>query len=133
MILNAERSYMRTQEPDQLNRWLDAIDKNLRLWIDNLDRTIVAIVDGEPAGYSMWMPDKDRATIITIHVLNGARGQGLGRGLLKATIEAARAHGAAGVDLGVQHANPAQFLYEDSGFTHVSNDGEYRLYAHDFH
>ncbi len=62
-ILRAERDYVAAVEPTQLAPWTAAIDRNLALWIEHLDRTTVLELDGgtgtTTAGFVMWMPDGD--------------------------------------------------------------------------
>ena len=62
-ILRAERDYVAAVEPTQLAPWTAAIDRNLALWIEHLDRTTVLELDDgtgpATAGFVMWMPDGD--------------------------------------------------------------------------
>jgi ribosomal protein S18 acetylase RimI-like enzyme len=51
-------------------------------------------------------------------VVPARRGQGIGRALLEAAIELARAHGAVGIDLNTGETDTAaRGLYESIGFT----------------
>jgi ribosomal protein S18 acetylase RimI-like enzyme len=130
MILRGERLYMSRIEPGSLEAWTGALDRNLALWIDNLDRTLVAVdEDGGAVGYVMWTPSEEHATIVTIHVSPDVRRQGVGRVLLDAAARDAREAGATAVDLGVHRDNPARALYERAGFTRTGDDGDYLLYS----
>ena len=129
LILRSERDYMSQIEPEHMASWLDALDRNLELWIVNLGRTLVAVLDGTDAGYAMWGPREGRATVITICVQPRYRRHGIGNVLLSAVISAARQDGATAVDLGVHRRNGARALYERAGFTHVRDDGDYLLYT----
>src|SRR5262245_16601669 len=55
-IYTLERQYMADIEPDDLDGWVRATDRNLRVWIENLERTVVAEDDGRLVGYQMWTP-----------------------------------------------------------------------------
>ncbi|MGH3279118.1 MAG: GNAT family N-acetyltransferase [Trebonia sp.] len=129
MIFRAERDYMTQIEPGQLPGWLAAVDRNLELWIANLERTLVALIDGVEAGYTMWTREGTRATLITIHVLARHRRRGIGGRLLSAVISAAAQDRATALDLGVHVGNGARALYEQAGFTHIRDEGDYQLYA----
>ena len=94
---------------------------------------LLAVVDGTPSGYTMLVygepKDADVAAAITarptaelskIYTLASAHGQGLGPALMAATIDSARARGAAAVWLGVNQQNErANRFYEKSGFAVV--------------
>lgn len=140
LILRAERDYIAAIEPHQTSAWSAAIDRNLALWIDHLDRTAVLEVDDcpipggqvgdwTPAGFVMWMPEPDgAATLITVQVLPAYRRRGLGRLLLQVFAEQAGAAGARTLRLGVHEDNPARALYEQAGYSVTGRDGEYLLY-----
>ncbi|WP_394769620.1 hypothetical protein [Lacisediminihabitans sp.] len=61
-ILRAERAYLREMEPASEAGWTLAIDRNLQLWIDNLDRTVMFEHDGTVVGYEMWLREGPVAT-----------------------------------------------------------------------
>lgn len=93
----------------------------------------VAEADGRVLGYTMLVvaepTDPDVAAAITVHptaelskcyLLPDAHGTGLAAGLVAATVEAARARGAAAVWLGVNQENArANRFYEKNGFLTV--------------
>nr|WP_246324553.1 GNAT family N-acetyltransferase [Petropleomorpha daqingensis] len=128
MVYRAELAYIRDVEPDAEPAWIRATDRNLELWVANLLRTTVAEVAGEPAGFVMWMPTGQTATVVTVQVLPEFRRCGLGRRLLDRVV--ADADGRS-VELGVHRANPARALYERAGFTRVSERGDYLMYRRD--
>jgi len=129
LILRGERHYMVEIEPEHLDAWLAAIDRNLKTWIDNLDRTRIAIRDGAPVGYAMWEITDGVATLVTIYALPEHRGAGIGTRLLAAFIDEASADGATRLELGVHVDNGARVLYERAGFEHVGRDADYLLYS----
>ena len=66
-----------------------------------------------------------------LYVVPGRRGEGLGRALLEAAMEAARAQGADHIDLGTSTDDTAaRALYESAGFTNREGkpDGPVMLY-----
>lgn len=74
---------------------------------------------------------KPDALIEELYVIPARRGQGMGRALLEATIEAARAAGATHVELNTGETDvEARTLYESSGFTNLEGgpDGPRMLY-----
>jgi ribosomal protein S18 acetylase RimI-like enzyme len=93
----------------------------------------VAELAGVPVGYTMLVAgdpdDPDVASAITtrptielskVYVLAEAHGAGVAPALVAASLEAARARGAAGVWLGVNQENArANRFYEKSGFARV--------------
>jgi hypothetical protein len=67
-ILRAERLYMQHMEPESEEGWTRAIDRNLQLWIDNLDRTVMLEHKGTVVGCEMWMKSGRVGTLITMNV-----------------------------------------------------------------
>jgi hypothetical protein len=56
VIFRAERSYIKNVEPEQEGEWTAAIDRNLELWIANLDRTTMLLAGTDIAGFVIWTP-----------------------------------------------------------------------------
>jgi len=129
MILRGERLYLQQIEPLSEASWTAAIDRNLELWIANLDRTTVVELDGEAAGYAMWMPRGGGATLVTMNVLPTHRRHGLGAYLLEWFAVDAAAAGIRRLDLGVHRDNPARRLYERAGYRLTGEEGDYLLYS----
>ncbi|MET4702914.1 GNAT family N-acetyltransferase [Frigoribacterium sp. UYMn621] len=129
MILRGERLYLREIEPESVERWTAALDRNLELWIANLDRTGVLEAEGAPAGYAMWMPRNGGAALVTMPVLPPHRRHGFGARLLGWFAADAAAAGIRRLDLGVHRENPARWLYERDGYRLTGEDGDYLLYS----
>ncbi|MFC1431106.1 N-acetyltransferase family protein [Streptacidiphilus sp. N1-3] len=127
-VLRGERSYMEELEPAGLASWTRAIDRNLDLWIRNLERTVIADLEGEPVGYAMWTATSGTATLITIQVAETLRRRGLGAELMAWFADSARAAGNRVLELGVHRDNPARALYERSQYSFVGEDGDYLLF-----
>ncbi|MGY1725529.1 GNAT family N-acetyltransferase [Geodermatophilus sp. SYSU D01062] len=128
LVEAAERAYVRDVEPAQEAAWTAALDRNRALWRENLARTTVLEVEGEPAGFVMWTPDDGAALVVTVQVLPPFRRRGHGRRLLEACAADAAAAGLAEVRLGVHRDNPARALYESAGFAPAGEDGDNLLY-----
>lgn len=129
-LLRLERSYMDTVEPESVDAWTAALDRNLQLWVDCLPTSGV-ITDDEDrvAGIALWQVHADVATLVTIHVTPRHRRAGLGGRLLEAFVAAGTAAGARRAVLGVHEGNTgAEELYEKHGFRFVRVDGPYRLF-----
>jgi ribosomal protein S18 acetylase RimI-like enzyme len=77
----------------------------------------VAEIDGERAGYAMWTPTGNAATLVTINVAGPVRRRGLGTELMEWFATSARASGCRQLNLGVHRNNPARGLHERSGST----------------
>ena len=100
---------------------------------DPVRELFIASVDGVPAGYTMIVhaepTDEDVLAVVTarptselskVYVLAGHHGSGLASELVRVTVEAARAKGAASVWLGVNNENAkANRFYEKQGFVNV--------------
>ena len=127
----AELAYIREREPDQEPAWLAALDRNRRLWAENLERTTVVERVGTPVVYGMWTVLDGVATVVTLHVSPAHRRLGLGRRLLDAVAGDVRRGGHAALALGVHRTNPARRLYEAAGFRRTGEDGEYLLLRRD--
>ncbi|MFJ8488821.1 GNAT family N-acetyltransferase [Streptomyces sp. NPDC094038] len=130
-VFRGERAYMDAVEPERLAAWTEAIDRNLELWIANLERSVVVELDGARVGYAIWAPTGDAATLVTINVADPVRRRGLGGELMAWFAASARSAGRTKLKLGVHRGNPARGLYERSGYVRVGEDGDYLLYEHD--
>ena len=99
-------------------------------WPQHLDFGVVADDDAEPIGaawcryfnagahgYGFVSPDIPE---LTIGVVPGRRGDGVGRLLLAALIAEAQQRGTERISLSVEADNPAIALYVDIGFVEVS-------------
>ncbi|MGH3253567.1 MAG: GNAT family N-acetyltransferase [Trebonia sp.] len=132
VIFRAERNYIKDFEPGQEAAWTEAIDRNLELWIANLDRTTMLLAGTGTAGFVSWMPDPayraDAATLVTIQVRPEYRRRGYGRTLLGAFAEQGAKAGYRLLHLGVHKDNPARALYEQAGYQPAGSDGDYLLY-----
>jgi ribosomal protein S18 acetylase RimI-like enzyme len=87
---------------------------------DDLDASRVALVEGEPAGICKLALRDDQGWIAGVGVTPAHRGTGVGRALMEAAVEEARARGVRDLWLEVLVQNePAIRLYERLGFEHV--------------
>ena len=67
---------------------------------------------------------KPEAHLQELYVVPARRGQGIGRALLEATMDAARTAGATGIDLNTGSTDTAaRMLYLSAGFTNLENSG----------
>ncbi len=81
-------------------------------------RMTVAEREGEVLGYSVVIVVQDEAELANIAVTERARGEGIGRQLLTAALEAARAERVESMYLEVRESNSAaRSLYESLGFS----------------
>ena len=81
----------------------------------------VAVLRFRPALWSRAL----EAYLAELYVIPARRGQGLGRALLDAVLELARAQGADHIDLGTSTDDTAaRALYESAGFTNREGDPE---------
>jgi ribosomal-protein-alanine N-acetyltransferase len=89
-------------------------------------RMTVAERDGELLGYSVVIVVQDEAELANIAVAEQARGEGIGRQLLTAVLNAARVEGVASMYLEVRESNTAaRSLYESLGFAPVGRRRRY--------
>ncbi len=71
---------------------------------------------------------RPEAYLQELYVVPARRGNGIGRVLLEATMEAARAAGATGIDLNTGETDEAaRALYESAGFTNLEGAGGPRM------
>lgn len=81
---------------------------------------------GQPIGYGVVSVALDEAHILNVCVAPGQQGRGLGRKLLRALVEGARARGAERVFLEVRPSNPhAIALYHSEGFNEIGRRPRY--------
>lgn len=73
---------------------------------------------------SIWSENLE-CYLAELYVVPDRRGQGLGRALMKAVLETARARGADFMDIGVDEPDlPARKLYESLGFSNRNEHGD---------
>jgi len=107
--------------------------KLLAGWNRRGDRAVIAELNGVPVGaawFRLWTPELhsygfvDAATPeLGIAVKADCRSKGLGRKLLNALIQTARADGFPALSLSVSPLNFARQLYESVGFRKVGESG----------
>jgi GNAT superfamily N-acetyltransferase len=101
----------------------EAMGKRIRELIESGDVTVLIGGDG-PDGLallrfrpSLWSESLD-CYLEELYVVPGRRGKGLGRALMEAAIDTARAEGAGYMDLGTAETDTAaRALYEKMGFS----------------
>jgi ribosomal protein S18 acetylase RimI-like enzyme len=97
------------------------------------DRAVIAEHEGSRLGagwFRLWTPELHSYGFVDagipelgIAIAPGRRSKGLGRSLLRALIEAARADRFAALSLSVSPSNFARQLYESEGFQKVGESG----------
>jgi GNAT superfamily N-acetyltransferase len=103
-------------------------------WMRPSDFGVIASQDGRPTGgaWARLLPESDPGygfvsadtPEISIGILDGHRGGGVGRALLGALLESARTRGLPGISLSVEDGNDAaRRLYESLGFAVVGRVG----------
>ena len=107
--------------------------KLLADWGRSGDRAVVAMEDGARVGaawFRLWTPERHsygfvdaRTPELGLAVAAAHRRRGLGRGLLRALVAAARSQGHPALSLSVDPANPARRLYEAEGFRKSGESG----------
>jgi ribosomal protein S18 acetylase RimI-like enzyme len=112
------------------------LERRYREQLEGSDVTVILGGDG-PDGFAQLRyrgqiySDAPAAYLEELYVLPPRRGEGLGRALLEAAIDEARAHGADTIDLGTAETDTAaRGLYESTGFTNREGkpDGPVMLY-----
>jgi GNAT superfamily N-acetyltransferase len=91
---------------------------------------LVAYLDGEAVGCGGWRSRGDDGTVAELkrmYTVRSARGRGVGRRMLKAVEDSARAHGRTRIVLecGVRQPEAIE-LYESCGYYRIDNFGYYR-------
>jgi len=106
----------------------DVLERRYREQLDNGDVTVILGADG-PDGFAQLRyraqihSDAPAAYLEELYVVPDRRGEGLGRALMEAAIEEARAQGADTIDLGTSEDDTAaRRLYESLGFTNRERD-----------
>jgi ribosomal protein S18 acetylase RimI-like enzyme len=100
----------------------------MRPLIESGEATV--LLANEDEGFSMLRlrpspyTGRPEAYLQELYVVPDHRGEGIGRTLLEATMDAAREAGATGIDLNTGSTDTAaRMLYISAGFTNLENDG----------
>ena len=95
---------------------------------------VAVLLANEADGFSLWRlrpspyTGRPEAYLQELYVVPARRGNGIGRALLEATMEAARDAGATGIDLNTGETDTAaRALYESAGFTNLEGPGGPRM------
>lgn len=121
-----ERDY-----PDVVNR--EATTDTVEEWYDadqlagDVERedalVVVATVEEDVVGFVHAIVDDDCGTVLRAYVHPDARGDGVGRGLVDATVDRFRARGCERAEAMVLARNePGNAFYDAIGFEHVATD-----------
>jgi ribosomal protein S18 acetylase RimI-like enzyme len=110
-------------EYDMPTPGVDFLTRRVRELIEAGEMTVLLVGEG-PEGLaqlrfrpSVWS-DSLEAYLQELYVVPGRRGEGMGRALLEAAMDAAREAGATFIDLGTSEDDvAARALYESAGFT----------------
>ncbi len=112
-------------EFDEASPGVELLAERYAKLIRNREMTVLLVGDG-PAGFAQlryrpWVYSAGQnahAYLEELYVVPSLRGQGLGRKLLEAAMEAARGEGATHIELGTSETDTAaRALYESLGFT----------------
>jgi ribosomal protein S18 acetylase RimI-like enzyme len=103
---------------------VNALTEFTRPLIENGE--VVVLPAAEADGLSLWRlrpsprTGRPEAYLQELYVVPGQRGNGIGRALLEATMDAASDAGATGIDLNTGETDTAaRALYEETGFTNL--------------
>jgi ribosomal protein S18 acetylase RimI-like enzyme len=123
-------------EFDEFTPGVEALTDRARRMLADGEMTVLLGGEG-PDGvaevryrHSIWSGELD-ASLEELYVAPARRGEGIGRALLEAVMEAAREEGATHIDLGTSEDDTAaRALYESAGFTNREGapDGPRMLY-----
>ncbi len=110
------------EEFDEATPGPEALAERVRVLLDHGDTVIIVGGDG-PDGFAVlrfrpaiWT-DAPECYLAELYVVPSRRGQGVGRAIMEAAMEAARAEGATYMDLGTaEDDTAARGLYESLGF-----------------
>jgi ribosomal-protein-alanine N-acetyltransferase len=112
------------KESPQAADWTEASLLESAGWSGSV--SLVSARNGEITGFIIGRQLKDEAEILNLAVSPAKRGEGDGRGLLKAAIDEFRARGASRVFLEVRESNETGIaFYEKRGFAKTGRRGRY--------
>lgn len=128
-VYSFELESMLEVEPENVERWKDALPKILKQWITNLSTMFMLQVDGENIGHCFWQMEEDSAVLASIFVLQKHRRSGMATLLLQAFEDDAEDHGFSVLKLGVLEDNPANYFYRKNGYQFIHLQDGYNYYS----
>lgn len=115
-IYNFERAYIIEHEPDELERWENAIERiydNLKSYLATM---FVAEVEGVVAGHGYWGMYEGMPCIYSVYIDKAYRKGGIGYGLMEAMDLEIEEKGHKSSSLATLVSNPAQHLFDKCGY-----------------
>ncbi|MGW7672702.1 GNAT family N-acetyltransferase [Streptomyces sp. NPDC054775] len=127
-IYRSERAYVLDVQPEDFLQWIDAVDRNLDVWVSNLSRSALLEWGEEQCGYALWGPTQSGAELVGFFVTPSWRGHGLGKLLLQWFAEDAAAQGYEELRIALHRRSPAGTFFEKEGYMLVDEQCGYFLY-----
>ena len=91
-----------------------------------LEEASIIMADGVDVGWIQQRPDVNAIFLVSIYVVPGMQGKGVGTRVIQTLLDLAGAQSQA-VTLAVMRINPALALYERLGFR-ITHEDEYKFY-----
>ncbi|MCH4888290.1 GNAT family N-acetyltransferase [Acidaminobacter sp. JC074] len=118
-IYNMDFKYIKSFEPEDLSRWLDAKEHILKGYEDNLDSMFV-FEEESILGFAYWSIHEDMPCVFSIYVDESSRGRGIGQKLMLSLEESVQIHGYDRMTLSTRLINPAQHLFDKMAYKRLA-------------
>lgn len=116
VILDFEAQYMKEIEPDNFSKWKATKSFQIQQLQESLDRIFIAKSGSKIVGHCFWNFECNQPTIFSIYIKPEWRRKGIASQLLDCVEKDIKANNHNHIHLSTRIQNPAQFLFEKSGY-----------------
>ncbi len=127
-VIEFERNYMLEHEAEHIKDWDAIIDETTATLKSSLNKMFVVESENSLVAFAYWSIEEGEPCVMSIYVKSTSRRQGLAGLLLTSLEEDIRSKGYSTVTLQTLLKNPAQKVFEASGYERLDIKNNYIQY-----